>query len=155
GKPLAGDVWLGAGDVGAYSKAETYNRGEVDNRVNEAKNLAHNTVGGMRLSKSREYIGGRILASGEVNTVGWGSWTIYPESAYVDDGGRLKGEILLNVYFHTNGSSSSGSSKWKCKKFAVVQYFINGQWVNITDDEFMKSTPDTFSGNSDNSHGRN
>ncbi|KMJ43425.1 hypothetical protein AB204_19760, partial [Xenorhabdus khoisanae] len=52
GKPLAGDVWLGAGDVGAYSK------GETESRITEVKSIAHNTVSGMRLSAFRNYFWG-------------------------------------------------------------------------------------------------
>ncbi|MBD2782231.1 hypothetical protein ID859_17220, partial [Xenorhabdus sp. 38] len=42
GKPLSGDIILTANDVGAYSKGETYNKVEIDGRVNDAKNVANN-----------------------------------------------------------------------------------------------------------------
>ncbi|OKP00183.1 hypothetical protein [Xenorhabdus eapokensis] len=41
GKPLAGDIALNAADVGAYSKGETYSRGEIDSRVTDVRNVAN------------------------------------------------------------------------------------------------------------------
>ncbi|WP_426575313.1 tail fiber domain-containing protein (plasmid) [Xenorhabdus stockiae] len=41
GKPLSGDIVLTAADVGAYSKGETYNRTEIDNRVTDVRNVAN------------------------------------------------------------------------------------------------------------------
>ncbi|MCC8379143.1 hypothetical protein J8V46_05145, partial [Xenorhabdus sp. PB30.3] len=133
GKPLTGNVWLGAADVGAYSKGETYSRGEVDARVNDVRNVANNvnklvvnTVGGMRLSETRVHNKG----SDRIGPDGKYSWRVRNRDA-IDDSGRLKGEVLLNVYFR---GGLYGNDAWEKKRFAAIQYFMNGQWVNIADD---------------------
>ncbi|MCP9269535.1 hypothetical protein M5U04_15925 [Xenorhabdus sp. XENO-1] len=127
GKVLTGDISLNAADVGAYSRTET------DNRINEAKTLANNTVSGMRLSAFRnqnERVS-YLLATGEstsVNYLGWSMQHSGDEHAddyeYLGYPSRHSGEIIINM------RSSRHTT------YATIQYLINGNWVNIADEPY-------------------
>ncbi|WP_145957500.1 hypothetical protein [Xenorhabdus hominickii] len=115
GQMLGGDVWLSAGDVGAYSK------GEVESRINEAKNLVHNVVGDMRFSKPRvSYRSG-----------GWNKGNTTT---------RQGGEFLIDIDFAGEGIGKD----WDTKHFTTIQYFKNGIWVNINDNYRLRVIPHTY-----------
>ncbi|WP_426575337.1 tail fiber domain-containing protein (plasmid) [Xenorhabdus stockiae] len=77
GKPLSGDIALNAADVGAYSKGETYNRGEVDSRVNDVRNVANsaNTNANGRVPSGRKVNGKPLSADITLNAAEVGAYS--------------------------------------------------------------------------------
>ncbi|CDM92244.1 hypothetical protein [Xenorhabdus bovienii] len=128
GKVLTGDISLNAADVGAYSRTET------DNRINEAKTLANNTVSGMRLSAFRHQNVSRmsyLVATGESTYVDYLGWDMqHGDDEHADDykylgyPGRRSGEIIIKI---NSGNFTT---------YATIQYLINGNWVNIADEPY-------------------
>ncbi|MGJ0637456.1 hypothetical protein [Xenorhabdus bovienii] len=133
GKVLTGDISLSAADVGAYSRTET------DNRINEAKTLANNTVSGMRLSAFRHQSVSNMsysVATGESTYVGGWGWAMqhgddehYDDYKYLGYPIRRSGEITIDMDFSSDRS-------WKSTSYATIQYLINGNWVNIADEPY-------------------
>ncbi|WP_323851373.1 hypothetical protein [Xenorhabdus szentirmaii] len=140
GKPLSGDIALTATDVGAYNRAETYNKDEVNRLTNEAKN-SPNSMKEMRLSSCRFHSFDSSILPRFIRRY----WETRREKQPYSDSGRLKGEILLNIYFHLNNDDQ----KWTQKQFATIQYFLNGQWVNIADDDYKITDLDTLKESAD------
>ncbi|WP_211284506.1 hypothetical protein [Xenorhabdus mauleonii] len=135
GKPLAGDISLTAADVGAYSRGETYSRGEMEGRIAEVKAVASHTMGGMRISAIRRNGNGGLVAIGGTP----GPFGSTRGGTKIDDSGRLKGEVLLNIVTHT----TNNASKIQQRHYAVIQYLMNGAWVTIAEDDFMTSDLNT------------
>ncbi|WP_274728655.1 hypothetical protein [Xenorhabdus bovienii] len=133
GKALTNDIVLNAGDVGAYSRAET------DSRVNEAKTLANNTVSGMRLSAFRNQSVSRksyLVATGESTYINQFGWAMeHGDDEHADDYKylgypiRRSGEITIKMNFSSDRS-------WDSTSYATIQYLINGNWVNIADEPY-------------------
>ncbi|MCG3462186.1 hypothetical protein L7G72_10035 [Xenorhabdus bovienii] len=134
GKALTGDISLNAADVGAYSRTET------DNRINEAKTLANNTVSGMRLSAFRNQSvvnnTSYLVATGESTYVGGWGWAMqhgddehYDDYKYLGYPLRRSGEITIDMDFSSDRS-------WSSTSYATIQYLINGNWVNIADEPY-------------------
>ncbi|MGJ0577257.1 hypothetical protein ACR71G_03875 [Xenorhabdus bovienii] len=134
GKVLTGDISLNAADVGAYSRTET------DNRINEAKTLANNTVSGMRLSafRNQSIVNNRsyLVATGESTYVGGWGWAMqhgddehYDDYKYLGYPIRRSGEITIDMDFSSDHS-------WSSTSYATIQYLINGNWVNIADEPY-------------------
>ncbi|MDE9472446.1 hypothetical protein KKJ12_05630 [Xenorhabdus bovienii] len=132
GKVLTGDISLNAADVGAYSRTET------DNRINEAKTLANNTVSGMRLSAFRNQSVNNmsyLVATGESTHVGGWGWAMqhgddehYDDYKYLGYPLRRSGEITIDMNF--------SDRSWSSTSYATIQYLINGNWVNIADEPY-------------------
>ncbi|WP_340619038.1 hypothetical protein, partial [Xenorhabdus entomophaga] len=109
------------------------------------KNLSKsNSIGGMRLSNCRFTSLDRSTIDAYVNGHLWWRGAKDKVTAPYNDSGRLKGEIFLNIYHHDNNGNRGGFF-WTQKQFASLQYLINGQWVNVADDEYKITNLDTAS----------
>ncbi|WP_275353203.1 hypothetical protein [Xenorhabdus bovienii] len=140
GKALTNDITLNAGDIGAYSRAETDSH--VDNvrvLVNEVKNAANNSIDGIRLSAFRIYSSGKSQYADGRNDPTRYNISDSNTNKGLQAGFRKSGEIMTNITWQRH-SHDGTVIVVDSVIYASIQYLINGYWVTVADDRYEGNT---------------